>query len=202
MRRNLAVVVTGLVLPPAATVGLLLLNRALSLSVGIYKWDHRQLLAFVCVVLATPVLGVAWAILRVAGVRTIAGWVGGVGLLTASSVCGVVFAGLAINVATDQGYELLRPVLLGATLYSDGYSEDGWSRIRVGTPRDAVRRLVGEPLYSVQSGTDEIWTYSGIGDYQSRAEKGFHLRRLVIREQTVSAIIERYLTADQVNPVR
>jgi hypothetical protein len=65
-----------------------------------------------------------------------------------------------------------------------------------------VRRLVGEPLYCVQSGTDEIWTYSGIGDYHSRAEKGFHLRRLVIREQAVSAIIQRYLTADQVNPVR
>ncbi|MGC4113096.1 MAG: outer membrane protein assembly factor BamE [Myxococcales bacterium] len=74
----------------------------------------------------------------------------------------------------DLHYGLHRELLFTGTQYSEGYSHQGFTRLRKGMSRAQVRQLVGWPLTTTRAPVDEEWWQF------SRGEPGSFRQREVV----------------------
>ena len=70
---------------------------------------------------------------------------------------------------------MLAAVLSHDTVYSEGYSDACWNRVRVGMSKAEVRKLIGPPLltYTTDAG-EEAWQYTK----QNDTTANWHMRIL------------------------
>lgn len=61
-----------------------------------------------------------------------------------------------------------------STAYSSGYSEEGWSSVRLGDTQSAVRARLGEPLHRWPQNDGEWWSFS----QQKAGADNHHLRQV------------------------
>jgi hypothetical protein len=75
------------------------------------------------------------------------------------------------------------------TYYSNGYSDSGFRRIRLGMSEGDVLRYLGEPLsrYSIGEGTKAGWRYSG-----RRVDTDYRVRVIIFENGRVEKKVSEY----------
>lgn len=120
--------------------------------------------------------------------------------LKAAMIASVVAAALLFCLVRVPNlfYDRYRNVIAHATNWAAQYSEERFSRVVVGMTVPDVLSAAGEPIRRVSLRDKEVWVYSQIGQAQSRAQRGFHQRTIVIESGRVVGVNRRYMTAEQI----